>query len=1168
MSLMVPRKYQGLDAANGQPICLIPVSFTLTDPKTRIPVRVVLGDQDINENTDDPTKSATQYPKCYKFQDDNIVLNIIDTPGIGDTEELFTHLNKSTANNIIFLYTNARSTHYLPGDSSPALMSVLNKVKNRPPKVDIIYNKETTYCFDNESFRYLVALVPPNNIQFDTKYKPSYVESWKRSVEECQRLFSYITQLTPHKVMDTLSLNNAKQIIQLLTKPMADITKNIADNINECERYMAEVHEYNESIESLQQKLYIPSVEIKTIPLDRPKTVCVEGKCCTRQTLNGLVHTKYNECHSPCYLNYSSNTIVGTKGLIQCKAFNANSNSDLRPGEPTKLSRATFSNKHCLECGHSYKKHLHLWYETVAKLNEVIDQTVDSGLRANQSAAEAKEQQILLLDQRIAELSAESNTIVYSMAEFMCFLAANALTPLNDAFGNYVKHMIANESFETPGADSPATADRLKHVLEKYNTDKELVKLAVKTTRGSKGSVITVEEIDECVRKLCKLKHKGKEISNMIDELPFDKSSDMDKSPPKQKKEITVLLLGQSGVGKSTFINAIVNYLSFETMDAANGQPICLMPVSFTIADPMTRMPLTVSLGDQDHAQEKIKDTTTSVTQYPMCYKFEDDNIVLNIIDTPGIADTDGVDKDNENMKNILDFISNYREINAFCVLLKSNDTRVSVMFKYCIFELFTHLNKSAANNILFLFTNCRSTHYMPGESGPLLISILEQIKKSPPNVEIPYNLNTTYCFDSESFRYLVATSDPNNIQFDPKHKASYVESWEISVKECQRLFEYIIQLTPHKVMDTLSLNNAKQIIHLLTQPLADIAKNIADNVKQCEEHSVEINEFTGTIEELNNKLYIPSVDIITVPLDRPKTVCSDGECCEAKIINGVTDITYTRECHSPCYLVLNTGDIMGNTALLRCKAFNKESRSDRNRGELKSWWLARVLSKPSEKRKEKGAQSNECHVCGHSYEKHMQLLYETQQRVTKVTDQAVNTQIKSVQMAADLKERQLRSLDKRVAELNAENKIIAQSVPKFACFLANNALTPINDAFEDYVRHLIANERRGLATSGADSRVTTERLEQMLDQYKDEKELIKSKMNEPDAGSPGSITLAEINACVERLRMLKHKGGEISRMLDEQSRAKVSRHVRQNHVDCRALPNNKFSIAKLFSKK
>ncbi|CAG2101743.1 unnamed protein product [Medioppia subpectinata] len=441
----------------------------------------------------------------------------------------------------------------------------------------------------------------------------------------------------------------------------------------------------------------------------------------------------------------------------------------------------------------------------------------------------------------------------------------------------------------------------------------------------------------------------------------------------------------------------------------------------------------------------------------------------------------------------------------------------------------------NAANNILFLFTNSRSTHYMPGESSATLMSILKQIRERPPNVKIPYNLNTTYCFDSESFRYLVASSPPNNIQFDPKHKDSYAESWEISMKECQRLFEYIIQLTPHKVMDTLSLNNAKHIIQLLTKPLADITKNIADNVKQCKEHSVEINEFSGTIEELSHKLYIPSVEIITVPLDRPKTVCSDGECCEEEIINGVTDITYTRECHSPCYL--NNSSKIGSTELLKCKAFNQNSNNDLAPGESKQSWLRRTFSeqKPSE----------QCLICGHSYKKHLTLVYETKMHINDVTDQMVHNEVKSVQMAADLKERQLRSLDKRVAELNAESETIVQSMSMFACFLANNALTPINDAFEQYVRHLIDNERKGFTTSDADSRVTIERLEQMIEQYKDEKALIKSKMNEPNVGSPGLITLAEINACVDRLRMLKHKGGEISRMLDKQSRAKVNRECR-----------------------
>ncbi|CAG2115986.1 unnamed protein product, partial [Medioppia subpectinata] len=413
---------------------------------------------------------------------------------------------------------------------------------------------------------------------------------------------------------------------------------------------------------------------------------------------------------------------------------------------------------------------------------------------------------------------------------------------------------------------------------------------------------------------------------------------------PDKKREITLLLLGESGVGKSTFINAIVNYMSFERMDVANGL-ICLIPVNFTITNPETLLPERVTLGHND-MNENTDDPTQSATQYPKCYTFQNNDIVLNIIDTPGIADTDG-----------------------------PNDARVDVVFKYCIFQLFTHLNKSAANNILFLFTNSRSTHYMPGESGPALMKILKQIRESPPNVDIPYNRSTTYCFDSESFRYLVASVPPNNIRFEPRLKHMYEDSWERanqfgsssrSVEECRRLFNHIIQLPAHKVMDTLSLNNAKQIIQLLTKPLADITKNIADNVMQCELHRNEIKAYKGSIEELHKKLYIPSVEIISVPLDRPKTICGVAECCEFTTIDGVIDINYLTECHSPCYLDFDDGNIVGNKGLLRCKAFNIHSTTDRDPGRSRKSWFKRTISAPGGRLQEKRAQSVECYHCGH----------------------------------------------------------------------------------------------------------------------------------------------------------------------------------------------------------
>lgn len=162
----------------------------------------------------------------------------------------------------------------------------------------------------------------------------------------------------------------------------------------------------------------------------------------------------------------------------------------------------------------------------------------------------------------------------------------------------------------------------------------------------------------------------------------------------------------------------------------------------------------------------------------------------VKIIDTPGIGDSRGVDRDNYNLKNLLNFISTYKELNAICILLKPNNAKVGVVFEYCILELFSHLNKSASKNIVFLFTNSRGTFYKPGDTSNALHSVLDDIRSKPPHVQIQFDQENYFCFDNESFRYLVAASHPNNITFDDDYKRDFEKSWIRSVKEAQRLFE------------------------------------------------------------------------------------------------------------------------------------------------------------------------------------------------------------------------------------------------------------------------------------------------------------------------------------------------------------------------------------------
>ena len=145
-----------------------------------------------------------------------------------------------------------------------------------------------------------------------------------------------------------------------------------------------------------------------------------------------------------------------------------------------------------------------------------------------------------------------------------------------------------------------------------------------------------------------------------------------------------------------------------------------------------------------------------SVTQSCRSYLFQLGQFCVRLIDTPGMGDTRGVEQDRWNFTNILDFISQYDELHCICILLKPNNSRLTLIFEFCIKQLLNNLQKSASNNIVFLFTNVRATFYRPGDTGPSLVKVLDKVKKSS-DVEIPFNKSRVYCVDNEAFRYLVA---------------------------------------------------------------------------------------------------------------------------------------------------------------------------------------------------------------------------------------------------------------------------------------------------------------------------------------------------------------------------------------------------------------------------
>lgn len=126
----------------------------------------------------------------------------------------------------------------------------------------------------------------------------------------------------------------------------------------------------------------------------------------------------------------------------------------------------------------------------------------------------------------------------------------------------------------------------------------------------------------------------------------------------KDKKELTFLLLGNSGVGKTIFINTFVNVFCYNDLESAlqHNKLYYLIPTSFnhenpeptrTSAERRRRVkdteenniklpPVKISIGE--HTPNENEKSMQSCTQQPYSYRIRcREGTVVNIIDTPGV---------------------------------------------------------------------------------------------------------------------------------------------------------------------------------------------------------------------------------------------------------------------------------------------------------------------------------------------------------------------------------------------------------------------------------------------------------------------------------------------------------------------------------------------------
>ena len=565
-----------------------------------------------------------------------------------------------------------------------------------------------------------------------------------------------------------------------------------------------------------------------------------------------------------------------------------------------------------------------------------------------------------------------------------------------------------------------------------------------------------------------------------------------------QTNYLNILILGETGVGKSTFINAMVNYLEFESLDEAiDAEKLnYVIPCSFStqIMDrtnpsrPIEEKRIKIGASEDEHDGSKGDSATQKTTVYPVTFRSGDSTLTVRLIDTPGIGDSRGVEADRQNMADILSTLSGYDTVHGILILLKSNNARLTITFKYCIKELLTHLHHKAAANMAFGFTNTRISNYTPGDTYGPLKTLLDQ----HPDVGLLLETPTTYCFDSESFRYLAAhKSDvimPNKLDFD--------RSWGQSRTETIRLIDHFQAIPPHEVKNTLSLNGARRLISELTKPLAHISQLINTNIQLVEDQVDALKDTRVKGDALRDMLQVQKIQMKSEPLDMPRTVCGDKSCIEVRDDGkGQNEkvIVHKQHCHPVCYLDDVETEVVNHPGLINCAAFS----------------------------------GGRCTNCRHHWTQHLHILYELHEETVTMRDSGIEQQLADHADEITLRQTGITKLEALVTEYREEQETIRDAAAQFCVFLKKNSLAPYNDALIAYLDFLIKEEQAKVQAGGNDKRLLS--LTEERHKHQEAIEVITRNMN--STATWNDLSEGGVDRKVQSLYNLKHFGENLKDM-------------------------------------
>ncbi|XP_036972645.1 uncharacterized protein LOC119029695 [Acanthopagrus latus] len=283
----------------------------------------------------------------------------------------------------------------------------------------------------------------------------------------------------------------------------------------------------------------------------------------------------------------------------------------------------------------------------------------------------------------------------------------------------------------------------------------------------------------------------------------------------------TILLVGETGTGKSALVNTLVNY----TMGVKWEDDVWFQIV-------------------EEEKRNQSESQTSDVFVYQI-FGFEGKTLPysLTIIDTPGYGDTRGTERDVIISERLLDWFRSddgVHEINAVGLVLKAAENRLSDRLMYIFDSVVSLFGKDMEQNIVALITH---------SDGLTPENALKALKDA--------NIKCAKDEDGDLLHFMF-----NNCQTKEKKKKTETglkRAWDVTSDGISQFTDFLETAKPQKLMTTVCVLNERKVLKACIENLRSRIEHVELQQREVKQTEEALREHQREME--NNENFIQEVD-------------------------------------------------------------------------------------------------------------------------------------------------------------------------------------------------------------------------------------------------------------------------------------------------------------------